>query len=373
MAQNDTGVRVGRVSSINYQAGTARVVFGDKDSAVTKEVPFVSNNEYNMPLVGDLVQVSHNSNGTMAATIPGSTWNQNNKPYEGGRGIFRKEYSNTKNKCFERFNDNTGEFMRRVPGLLLYQSRETYMEATGKAGLTGGGAVTVTSTGASVGVQAKSGVGLNAGRDVSLDAGADISGEAGGSISLSARKKWMRTVGGTATDTITGAATALYKARRSVTVTGAAVDTYKGAWTIGAKSRVSATINGSLSLIAKASSTLQFKSRVNVNIKGNLTRTVKGKVTDTITGDVKQSIKGDVQQKIDGDTKLEVTGNLEVKVGGTTIKATSGGNVTVTAAATCTVNSPIVTIEGGTGDVKVNGISLVHHKHKDGGQGEPEK
>ena len=80
MAQNDTGVRVGRVSSINYQAGTARVVFGDKDSAVTKEVPFVSNNEYNMPLVGDLVQVSHNSNGTMAATIPGSTWNQNNKP-----------------------------------------------------------------------------------------------------------------------------------------------------------------------------------------------------------------------------------------------------------------------------------------------------
>ena len=135
MAQNDTGVRVGRVSSINYQAGTARVVFGDKDSAVTKEVPFVSNNEYNMPLVGDLVQVSHNSNGTMAATIPGSTWNQNNKPYEGGRGIFRKEYSNTKNKCFERFNDNTGEFLRRVPGLLLYQSRETYIEASGKAGL----------------------------------------------------------------------------------------------------------------------------------------------------------------------------------------------------------------------------------------------
>ena len=225
MAQNDTGVRVGRVSSINYQAGTARVVFGDKDSAVTKEVPFVSNNEYNMPLVGDLVQVSHNSNGTMAATIPGSTWNQNNKPYEGGRGIFRKEYSNTKNKCFERFNDNTGEFLRRVPGLLLYQSRETYMEASGKAGLTGGGAVTVTSTGASVGVQAKSGVGLHAGRDVSLDAGADISGEAGGSISLSAGKKWMRTIGGTATDTITGAATALYKARRSVTVTGAAADT----------------------------------------------------------------------------------------------------------------------------------------------------
>lgn len=71
---------------------------------------------------------------------------------------------------------------------------------------------------------------------------------------------------------------------------------------------------------------------------------------------MKQSIKGDVQQKIDGDAKLEVTGNLEVKVGGTTIKATSGGNVTVTAAATCTVNSPIVTIEGGTGDVKVNGI-----------------
>lgn len=76
---------------------------------------------------------------------------------------------------------------------------------------------------------------------------------------------------------------------------------------------------------------------------------------------------------LDLHSYLEVTGNLEVKVGGTTIKATSGGNVTVTAAATCTVNSPIVTIEGGTGDVKVNGISLVHHKHKDGGQGEPEK
>lgn len=173
--------------------------------------------------------------------------------------------------------------------------------------------------------------------------------------------------------TITGAATALYKARRSVTVTGAAVDTYKGAWTIGAKSRVSATINGSLSLIAKASSTLQFKSRVNVNIKGNLTRTVKGKVTDTITGDVKQSIKGDVQQKIDGDAKLEVTRQPGSQGGRHDHQSNQRRQCDRDRSRHLHRELPIVTIEGGTGDVKVNGISLVHHKHKDGGQGEPEK
>ena len=60
-----------------------------------------------------------------------------------------------------------------------------------------------------------------------------------------------------------------------------------------------------------------------------------------------------------------VNGNVTLTVGGATITISSGGDVSVRA--------PNVTVDGSAGDVKVDGISPVHHKHKDGGQGEPEK
>lgn len=332
MAADDSGVRSGRVSSINYQAGTARVTYADKDGTVTKEIPFVANNEYNMPKVGDLVSVSCTSNGTVAATVAGSTWNRNNTPYEGYEGLYRKEYSNTKNKCFERYDSNTGEYLMRVNRLARRQAAEIYDEATGKIGITAGGAATIKSTGASVGIQAKTGVGINGGTNVTIEAAKDISAEAGGSISIAAGKKWMRTVKGTSSDTVTGAATSTFKSRRTVTVTGADRQTFKGSRTISTKGRTTATFTGSL--------TATMKALCSITAKANVTLKCKAKFT----------------QKVDGDYSLEV--------GGTKIAIAASGAVTITAA-------PSIDITSGTGDITIKGVSLLHHTHKDGGQGEP--
>lgn len=331
MAADDSGVRTGRVSNINYSAGTARVTYADKDGTVTKEIPFVANNEYNMPKVGDLVSVSCTSNGTVAATVAGSTWNRNNTPYEGYEGLYRKEYSNTKNKCFERYDNSTGEYILRVNRLCRRQAAEIYDEATGKIGITAGSDATIKS-GASVGIQAKTGVGVNAGTNITLEAAKDISEEAGGSISIAAGKKWMRTVKGTATDTITGAATATFKGKRTTTVTGAEKQTFKSTRTISTKGRTSATFTGSLTATMKALCTLTAKANVTINCKAKF------------------------KQKVDGDYSLEV--------GGTKVEIAASGAVTITAA-------PSINITSDDGDITIKGVSFLHHTHKDGGQGEP--
>lgn len=333
MAKNTA--RVGRVSSINYEAGTARVTFADQDGAVTKEVSLVASGEYNMPQVGDLVQITHNSNGTTAACVGGSTWTpRSNRPYETGKGLYRKELSNTRNKSFNRYDDKTGEYLRRTNGMYRRQAAEIYDEAIGRVGICGGGDVTMRSTGASVGIVATSGVGINAGKMVTIDAGSDVNIESGAIMSLSAGGKWMREVAGKAIDTLKADATATYKAKRTVTVTGPEKLTCKA----------------TRQLDITGTNTEKFKGRHVLQIKGQSTATFEAKRTVTAKADVTERFKAKLSQKVDGDYKLEV--------GPATITITPGGEIT---------------IDAPTGDITIEGISFMHHKHKDGGSGEPEK
>ena len=55
-------IRLGKISSINYTAGKARVVYEDRDDSVTSELPFLAL-QYNIPKVDDLVVVACFSNG----------------------------------------------------------------------------------------------------------------------------------------------------------------------------------------------------------------------------------------------------------------------------------------------------------------------
>ena len=69
-------IRVGRVSSVNYETGMARITYWDKDETVTSEFPMLNyNNEYRMPEVGQDVMVAHLSNGTSRGVILGTLWN----------------------------------------------------------------------------------------------------------------------------------------------------------------------------------------------------------------------------------------------------------------------------------------------------------
>ena len=87
-------VRLGNVSSIDYENGLCEVTYPDRDDTVTEMVPMLSNREYRMPEVDDLVVVLHPGDSPEDAVILGTIWNEKIKPVEGKEKVFRKEYSN---------------------------------------------------------------------------------------------------------------------------------------------------------------------------------------------------------------------------------------------------------------------------------------
>ena len=98
-------LRLGKISTINYKDGTARVLYTDRDNAVTAELPLLSF-EYRMPAVDDFVLVCHLPNGGAAGIILGPVWNNNNRPPEGKEGLYRKDFDKTAGKCFLRYDGN---------------------------------------------------------------------------------------------------------------------------------------------------------------------------------------------------------------------------------------------------------------------------
>lgn len=106
--------RTGRVSSVNYQEGTFEVTYFDRGKSVTQKINAVSNGEYKMPNIGQVVSVIHNSNGAAAACSMGTIWNTTNRPAEGYKGLFRKEYGSRPGQAFSRYDENTGIFTLTV-------------------------------------------------------------------------------------------------------------------------------------------------------------------------------------------------------------------------------------------------------------------
>lgn len=53
----ENNIRLGKISAIDYAAGTVRVVYHEKDDAVTAPIPLISS-EYFMPEVDDMVPSS---------------------------------------------------------------------------------------------------------------------------------------------------------------------------------------------------------------------------------------------------------------------------------------------------------------------------
>lgn len=107
-------IRLGKISSINYADGKARVTYEDRDDSVTSELPFLAW-QYNMPKTGDLVAVACFSNGTVSGVILGPVWNPSNTPHEGAAGLFRQEMSTTKNKAVIEYSEKTKKLTIRAP------------------------------------------------------------------------------------------------------------------------------------------------------------------------------------------------------------------------------------------------------------------
>lgn len=99
-------VRYGRVSTIDYEAGTCEVTYKDRDESVTKKVSFISNRKYVMPKVGDMLIVLHPGAQPEDAIVLGTIWNEKNKPTGGGEGIYREDYNLEAGKCFFLYDAN---------------------------------------------------------------------------------------------------------------------------------------------------------------------------------------------------------------------------------------------------------------------------
>lgn len=139
-------IRTGRVSSIDYQAGTFEVTYFDRGQSVTQKINAISNGEYKMPNIGQMVSVIHNSNGTAAACSIGTIWNATNRPVEGYKGLFRKEYGTEPGQAFSRYDANTGVFTMTVGKVIITINGDGSVHLNAPDGVTVNGASLSTHT-----------------------------------------------------------------------------------------------------------------------------------------------------------------------------------------------------------------------------------
>lgn len=146
--------RTGRVSAIDYEAGTYEVTYFDRGKSVTRQINAMSNGEYKMPCVGQVVSVAHNSNGTAAGTTTGTVWNKTNKPAEGYKGLYRKEYGTSrKGQAYSRYDENTGVYTQYVDKRTGRTCNgEIFDEAKGPVSVIAGGQLQLKSSGASASI-----------------------------------------------------------------------------------------------------------------------------------------------------------------------------------------------------------------------------
>lgn len=155
-------VRLGNVSSIDYENGLCEVTYPDRDDTVTEMVPMLSNREYRMPEVDDLVVVLHPGDSPEDAVILGTIWNEKIKPVEGKEKVFRKEYSNEDGKAYRKFDANAKELLDFVDGKKILKAKSLEVKV-------GGTTVTISESG-SVKVDSPAGIEIKASGELKLSA-----------------------------------------------------------------------------------------------------------------------------------------------------------------------------------------------------------
>lgn len=101
-------IRVGRISSVDYDSGMVSVLYKDRDNSVTDKIPFLNmNGEYKMPNIDDAVLVLNLSNGSSMGIVMGTFWSTSNKPAETGAGLFRKELGSNSGEAYIKYQNGT--------------------------------------------------------------------------------------------------------------------------------------------------------------------------------------------------------------------------------------------------------------------------
>jgi phage baseplate assembly protein V len=179
-------VRLGNVSSIDYENGLCEVTYPDRDDTVTEMVPCLSRREYMMPEVDDIVVVLHPGDSPEDAVVLGTIWNEKIKPAEGKEKIFRKEYCNEDGKAYRKFDANAKELLDFVDGKKILKAKSLEVKiGSATVTISEGGNVKITSP-ASITVQAASELKLAATTLTASAATVNITG-AGGDVVVSGK------------------------------------------------------------------------------------------------------------------------------------------------------------------------------------------
>ncbi len=113
-------IRVGKVSSINYAAGTVRIVYPDKSEKGTAELPvFCGMGEYQMPKVDDQVLVVHLSNDSSVGIVMGRFWSGSFLPPLSGAGAY-----------YKRLSDDGAVFLQQLGGVLTLCAGEFVLQGS---------------------------------------------------------------------------------------------------------------------------------------------------------------------------------------------------------------------------------------------------
>lgn len=155
-------LRIGKISSIDYPKGTARVTYEDKDNSTTALFSFLAW-QFWMPRVGDQVLTAHLSNGSCSAFILGPVWHDGHRPPEGFEGLYRKDYSRKYGLAFERYDAKEQAYRQEVTGAVTVQPSQRWTLRVG------GCSITVDEGGVAIDAPAVTVTGDVIARGVSLD------------------------------------------------------------------------------------------------------------------------------------------------------------------------------------------------------------
>lgn len=109
-------MQIGRISSIDYAAGMARVTYPDRGGAVTPPLPMLAE-QYHMPQVGDLVLVADLSNGAQGVIL-GKFWTQKHVPVEGREQLYRHDLGQQPGQATVTYDGTTKTLTLATDGTL---------------------------------------------------------------------------------------------------------------------------------------------------------------------------------------------------------------------------------------------------------------
>lgn len=128
-------IRIGKISSINREEGTARILFEDREDAVSPEIPFLFYEIYPYK-VDDLVWVAKLGRSTTDAVILGMAFSEVTPPAETmADGVYRKDFGREAGNAYIRYD--AGSNTLKISG-------------TGTVNIEAGGSVNISAPGGDV-------------------------------------------------------------------------------------------------------------------------------------------------------------------------------------------------------------------------------